>query len=97
MLLFVRFFLIISENIAKEHDVIFNVGSKSQLILFGDNVCAAIYVNNQIVKVLTEFDYLGHKISKDRSNNLTKQIVNYYNVKLNSFMTSKCKCILLCE
>ena len=80
-----RRMITICEDFAKEHDVIFN-GSKSQLIVFGDNVCPNVYVNNQIVKVVTEIDYLGHKISKDRSNNLVKHIVNDFNIKFNSFM-----------
>jgi hypothetical protein len=75
----------ICEKFAREHDVIFN-GSKSQLIVFGDNVCPKVYVNDQIVRVVTEIDYLGHKISKDRNNNLVKHIVNDFNVKFNSFI-----------
>ena len=78
----------ICESFAIEHKIIFN-GKKSKFMRFSKNPSedyADIFVNNQKVEKVQKMEYLGHIIYEDRSNSMIGEIVNEFNVKVNTLL-----------
>jgi len=75
----------ICEEYSADHSIKFN-GSKSQLIIFGNDCYPCISVNGEIVKVVNEINYLGHVISRDRSAPMVHDAIKDFNGKFNAFI-----------
>jgi hypothetical protein len=73
------------EKYALDYDIKFN-GSKSQLMVYGDNnIDTDVYVFGDKVNIVTEMKYLGYKLSNDVSDSMIKPVINDFVSKFNSF------------
>ena len=82
-----RKMITICERYAMEFNIIFN-GQKSKTMCFGYYACQQpmVYVNGDVVPVVTKMDYLGHTIVNNNNDPLLEDIVKDFNCKVNHFL-----------
>ena len=84
--------IIICENYAKEHSILFN-GSKSKYLIFGKyltryNFNPIIKVNNEIVPRCDRAVHLGHLLDTDKTNRtLVEDAISNFNKSYHGFMS----------
>ena len=84
--------IIICENYAKEHSILFN-GSKSKYLIFGKyltkyNFNPIIKVNNEIVPRCDKAVHLGHLLDTDNTNRtLVEDAISNFNKSYHGFMS----------
>ena len=78
----------ICEQYAKEFNIAFN-GSKSKLIVFGENceqINVSVKVNGAEVERVSKLNYLGIYVHQDRCNSMVQDVLKDFNIKVNSFL-----------